>query len=189
MFSRGDTDNIEGFSLPEEKKNLKLFKPDNINDLAVMYAFDRPYCLETMAIIFDNKANNTPCETIDCLKPILEQTYGCFVFEEQLMQAVTAFCSCSLAEANILRNILRKKKKNMYEEYLEKFTKMGLERGYRKEDCEKLFYNLETVSGKLFSKSHAIEVATVIYKVGYIKCHYSELFEKLTKEFESVDLC
>ena len=126
------------------------------------------------------------------LKPILDVTYGCIVYQEQVMQVFRALAGYSLGRADIVRRAMAKKKHDVMRREREFFlygekdndgniiTEGAISRGVSKEAAERIFDDMSSFSSYAFNKAHAAAYSFVAYRTAYLKCHYpSEYFSAL----------
>lgn len=123
------------------------------------------------------------------LEPILKETYGIAVYQEQVMQMVQAVAGFSLGEADILRRAMGKKKADLMAAQRSKFVEGCKANGIGKELAEKLFDNIETFAGYGFNKSHSVAYAYVAYQTAYLKANFPVEFmcAILTSEAGNLD--
>src|SRR5699024_1034997 len=105
----------------------------------------------------------------DDLKPILEETYGVLVYQEQIMQIVHKFASFSLGEADLLRRAISKKSRAGIEAQQARFIKGCLQNGYDQNVAEQLFEWIVTFANYGFNKSHSVAYSKIAYSLAYLK--------------------
>src|SRR5260370_31447190 len=106
------------------------------------------------------------------LKPILEETYGVILYQEQVMQISNVVAGYSLGEADILRRRMVKKKAEEMAAQGDRFIKGALEKGFPQKKVEKIFDLMEQFAGYGFNKSHSAAYAYLAYVTAYLKAHY-----------------
>jgi DNA polymerase-3 subunit alpha len=123
------------------------------------------------------------------LKPILEETYGVIVYQEQVMEIARKIGGYSLGQADILRRAMGKKKLDVMAKQKEKFIKGAIENKYSEKDAEKIFELLIPFAGYGFNKSHAAAYSVLAYKTAYLKANYPAEFmaANLTNEIHNTD--
>ena len=109
------------------------------------------------------------------LKPILEKTYGCMIYQEQMIEISKVFAGFDLAEADSLRKAVGKKIPEEIEKLKEKFIS-GVEKKYNKKLGEELWTWIENGANYLFNKSHSLSYATLSYITAYLKVHHTKQF-------------
>lgn len=106
------------------------------------------------------------------LKPILEATYGCIVYQEQAMRIVTDFAGMSAADAEIIRRGIGKKIKAIFDEYYPKFIQSCVDKGISQDIAEAVFKKMEASASYSFNKAHAVSYTALTYITGYLKTYY-----------------
>ena len=106
------------------------------------------------------------------LKPILEATHGCIVYQEQVMRIVTDFAGMSAADAEIIRRGIGKKIQAVFDEYYPKFIQACLDRGVSQDIAETVFKKMEASASYSFNKAHAVSYTALTYITGYLKTYY-----------------
>src|SRR5712664_1592631 len=106
------------------------------------------------------------------LKPILEETYGVILYQEQVMQISNVVAGYSLGEADILRRAMGKKKAEEMAAQRDRFIKGALAKGFAQKKVEKIFDLMEQFAGYGFNKSHSAAYAYLAYVTAYLKAHY-----------------
>ncbi len=186
LFWKGQTTGIFQFESPPMREYLKKLKPTSINDLAAMNALYRPGPMEFINEFIDRKYGRTPVEYLhDILKPILEETYGIIVYQEQVIQIANKVGGLSLAEADILRRAMGKKDLLAMKEQKEKFIVGAKEKGITLKTANAIFDAIDKFANYGFNKSHAVAYSFVAFQTAYLKTHYTAEFlaANLTNEF------
>lgn len=106
------------------------------------------------------------------LKPILEATYGCIVYQEQTMRIITDFAGMSAADAETIRRGISKKIQAVFDEYYPKFIQACLDRGISQDIAETVFKKMEASASYSFNKAHAVSYTALTYITGYLKTYY-----------------
>src|SRR5258708_33001450 len=106
------------------------------------------------------------------LKPLLEETYGVILYQEQVMQISNVVAGYSLGEADILRRAMGKKKAEEMAAQRDRFIKGALEKGFPPKKIEKIFDLMEQFAGYGFNKSHSAAYAFLAFVTAYLKAHY-----------------
>ena len=177
MLSAGDSDGVFQFESPGMKLALKKVKPNRVIDLIALNALFRPGPMEHIDTYADVKHGiKSPEYHLDVLESILQETYGVIVYQEQVMQIAREVAGYSLAEADLLRRAMGKKKKEEMQEQLNRFVQGATEKGFKKEIAENIFKLLEPFAGYGFNKSHAVAYGLLAYRTAYLKCNYPQIF-------------
>ena len=106
------------------------------------------------------------------LEPILKQTYGAIVYQEQAMRIVTDFAGMSAADADTIRKGIGKKIQAIFDEYYPKFIQACIDRGIPQGIAEKVFKKMEASASYSFNKAHAVSYTALTYITGYLKTYY-----------------
>ena len=110
------------------------------------------------------------------LEPILRSTYGCIVYQEQVMSLLRTVAGYSLGRADIVRRAMSKKKHSVIEAEREVFLKGAYERGVDEATAAELFDKIEAFANYAFNKCHAVPYALISYRTAYLKAHYPAQF-------------
>ena len=160
-------------------------KPRNIEELSDLIAIMRPGCLEAMVKgksltqhYIDRKAGEEIVEYFhDALEPILKNTYGILVYQEQAILIATEIAGFNLQEADILRKAIGKKKAGVMAQVKKSFLEKSTEKGIvTREQAEEIFSWIEKSQRYSFNKSHAISYAYNSYLTAYTKAHFPHEF-------------
>lgn len=161
-----------------QKINRKL-QPTNINDAIALLALYRPGPMESgMTDDFIERKHGRQKITymLDELEPILKDTYGIIVYQEQVMQIVQVIGGFSLGEADLIRRAMGKKDTKIMAENKEKFASGALKRGFDKQKAQELFDLIEKFAGYGFNKSHSAVYGILTYQTSYLKTYFQHEF-------------
>lgn len=175
LLSRGETVGVFQLESSGMKELLKRLKPERIEDLIAILALYRPGPLGSGMIddFIDRKQGRIPVTyPHPSLEPVLRETYGVIVYQEQVMKIASEFAGFTLGEADILRRAMGKKKPEVMLEQREKFIEGAIKKGHSRERAEELFDLIEYFAGYGFNKSHSAAYALVSYQTAYLKAHY-----------------
>ncbi|HEV2122003.1 MAG TPA: DNA polymerase III subunit alpha, partial [Chloroflexota bacterium] len=173
MLGNGDTTAVFQLESGGMRKCLKGLRPNKISDLLAIVALYRPGPMDNIPAFQAAKNGQIPVTFLhDDLKPILEETYGICVYQDQVLQIVRTIAGFSWGEADVLRKAMGKKIQSLMDEQREKFIKRSLERGYGREFVEKLWGVIEPFAGYGFPKGHAAAYAVVAYQTAFLKANY-----------------
>lgn len=176
LFTNAATVGIFQFESSGMREYLKKLKPNNLEDLTVMNALYRPGPLDAkmIDIYIDCKHGRKEIKyEHPYLEPILKQTYGVIVFQEQVLKIARELAGYSLGEADILRKAMGKKQADIMAEQKSKFIEGAIERGIKKPVAEKIFEQIETFGRYGFVKAHSACYAFIAYQTAYLKVHFS----------------
>ena len=175
VFSKGFTSGVFQFESPGMRDVLMRYKPTRIEDLTALNALYRPGPMKGgMLDDFIERKHGRKAVTYDLpeLRPILEETYGVILYQEQVMQISSRLAGYSLGEADILRRAMGKKKAEEMAAQRERFIKGALERNFPQRKIEKIFDLMEQFAGYGFNKSHSAAYAFLAFVTAYLKAHY-----------------
>jgi DNA polymerase-3 subunit alpha len=173
IFTRGETTGVFQFESDGMTRYLMQLAPDCIPDLIAMNALYRPGPMENIPSFIKRKRGEEEIDYFhDDLKPILADTYGIIVYQEQVMLISQKIAGYSLGEADILRRAMGKKKVELMAQQREEFVKKAVERGHKKKFSEDLFNLVDKFAGYGFNKSHAAAYAIIAYQTAWLKCYY-----------------
>jgi len=179
LFSRGDTFGVFQFESEGMRDILKRFKPEKLSDLTALNALYRPGPIRSGMIddFIDRKWGKVAVRyELPLLKPILEDTLGVIVYQEQVMQIASALAGFTLGEADILRRAMGKKKAEVMQAQREKFIKGAVDTRIPEKKAAKIFDLMEHFAGYGFNRSHSAAYALVAYQTGYLKANYPVYF-------------
>ena len=183
-FAKGQTTNVFQFEAPGMKKFLKQLKPDRFSDLVLMNALYRPGTFGYIPIVIENKAAGNYRNDFPGCESILEETYELPLYQEQIMQMVQILAGYSLAEGDMFRRALGKKKVEILLAKKTEFMERAAERGIITEkQAEEIFEVLIPFAGYGFNKSHAVAYTMMAYGDMYMKVHYPKEYRKVIKNY------
>jgi DNA polymerase-3 subunit alpha len=171
---------------------LRKLKPSVFEDLIALVALYRPGPLGSGMIddFIQRKHGKAKVEyLLPELEPILSETYGIIVYQEQVMQIASAIAGFSLGRADLLRRAMGKKKPEVMAEQREIFLKGAVEHGFDQKKAEELFELMAYFAGYGFNKSHSAAYALIAYWTAYLKAHYPRQYMAalLTSEVQNTD--
>lgn len=173
MISRGDTDGVFQLESAGMRQLLMQMKPEKIDDIIASIALYRPGPMDSIPKYLENRAHPEKISyPTDKLAPILDQTYGCIVYQEQVMQIFRTVAGYSLGKADIVRRAISKKKASVLEAERDSFISGALERGISEDASRRLFDDIAGFANYAFNKSHAAAYAVLSFRTAYLKCHY-----------------
>lgn len=173
LFCEGKTLGVFQFESSGMRDLLRRFKPRRFEDLIALNALYRPGPMQMLDDFIQRRHGQKPIDyELPELKPILEETYGIIVYQEQVMQIAAQIAGFSLAEADNLRRAMAKKKKKEMDEMRPRFIEGAVARGVPREKAERLFQTMERFAEYGFNKSHSAAYALVAYQTAYLKARY-----------------
>ncbi len=175
LLAKGDLEGIFQLESSGMRQIVKDLKPSSLEDISSILALYRPGPLDAGLIPkFINRKHGR--ESMDVvhpkLEPILKETYGIMVYQEQIMKIAQDLAGYSLGEADLLRRAMGKKKKSEMEKHQDLFVKGAEERGVDKQVATSLFEQMVLFAEYCFNKSHSTAYGAVTYQTAYLKAHY-----------------
>ncbi len=175
ILERGQTSGVFQFESPGMRDILRRYRPRRLSDLTALNALYRPGPIQGGMIddFIERRHGRRPISyELPELEPILSETLGVFVYQEQVMQAAHALAGYSLGEADLLRRAMGKKKPEEMKRHREKFIHGACARGLKRDRVEHVFDLMAQFAGYGFNKSHAAAYAVIAYRTAYLKAHY-----------------
>ena len=177
IFTNVDTIGIFQFESSGMINFLRKFKINSFDDIVAAIALFRPGPMNNIDTYIERK-NNKKYEIIDSLKPVLSSTYGIIVYQEQIMQIANIMANYSLAEADLLRKAMSKKKEEVLLKEKDKFINQSVLNGYNKDVATNIYNLILKFASYGFNKAHSVSYAMIAYKMAYLKAHYYSVFMK-----------
>lgn len=190
LFDRGDTMAVFQFESPGMQKILRQAKPRRLEEIVALNALYRPGPMDYIPQYIEGKRKPETVRYPDeCLKDILEETYGVMVYQEQVMQVAQRVAGFSLGEADMLRRAMGKKKAEVLMGKKQEFIDGAIKNGFTEKRAAEIFEIMVPFAGYGFNKSHAAAYSVVAYRTAWLKCHYPAEFmaANLTNEITSTD--
>jgi DNA polymerase-3 subunit alpha len=190
LIAEGKTVGVFQMESAGMRRVAKQLKPSKFSDISALVALYRP---GPMDLIDDFVAGKENPDTVkyphEDLKPILEETYGIAVYQEQCLQIANVMAGYSLGEADILRRAIGKKILEVMMKEKEKFTKGAVAKGYTPKIVDTVWGYIEKFAGYGFNKAHSVSYAMIAYQTAWMKVHYPVEFMTalLTKESQNKD--
>ncbi|UCG91896.1 MAG: DNA polymerase III subunit alpha [candidate division WOR-3 bacterium] len=179
MLKRGETVGVFQLESQGMQEMLKSFQPEKFEDLIAVIALYRPGPMANVNLqkMIENKQNPEKIEYLHpLLEPILRETYGMIVYQEQVIQIAARIAGFSLAEADNLRRAMGKKIPELMAEIREEFISGAKEKSIPTNLAETIFTKVAPFAGYGFNKSHAAAYAALANQTAYLKCHYPQEF-------------
>ena len=184
LFRRGDTDGIHLFDSPGIREHLKNIKPDNFLELAAINAMYRPCVVGQLPEYTRRKQEGKLTEyAIPEMAEVLDETYGLLIYQEQIIQLAKSVGGMNTEEADALRlAISRRDGSEMHDRFLPLFIKGGRGNGYSEKRLKQIFSSWWEYGAYTFLKSHTLCKTLICYQMAYLKVHYPEGYEIVTKD-------
>jgi len=190
LFSRGQTEAVFQFESRGMQGMLRDAKPTRLEDLIALNALYRPGPMDLIPSFVARKHGREVVEyPHPLLEPVLAETYGIMVYQEQVMQSAQILGGYSLGGADLLRRAMGKKKPEEMAEHRLIFRKGAAEKGISQEKADEVFDLMEKFAGYGFNKSHAAAYSLLAYHTGWLKVHYTAEFfcANMTVEMDDTD--
>ncbi|MDP6042792.1 MAG: hypothetical protein QGG64_29860 [Candidatus Latescibacteria bacterium] len=177
LFGGGDTEDVWGFESAEMRNFLPVLQPHCIGDLIALRGLfsNRPDLIDGFVAGKQGQQNVAH----EVLRPVLEDTYGLLIYQEQLMEVAHRVAGFSYTQADLLRRALGKEEDVWRGRFVGGCESNGLT-----EEVGVLCYAVLRDSGHLVNRSHWVAYGVLSYWVGYLKVHYAELFDGVVKGLE-----
>ncbi len=154
------------------RDTLRQLRPGSIEDVTAVGALYRPGPMDNIPLFIDCKFGRKPIDYLHpTLEPVLKETYGVIVYQEQVMQIAQILAGYSLGEADLLRRAMGKKKKEEMEQQRARFISGALERGVPEVQSGSIFDLVDKFAGYGFNKSHAAAYALISYQTAWLKAN------------------
>ena len=190
LFARGDTVGVFQFESSGMQDWLRRLKPTTISDLVAMNALYRPGPMEMIGDFIDRKHGRQAISHLHPkLEPVLQETYGVIVYQEQVMKIAQEVAGFSLAKADLMRRAMGKKDKAIMAQLKEEFVGGAVALGTAKKLAGEIFDLIEKFASYGFNKSHSVAYSVVAYQTAWLKAHYRAEFmaATLTSEIGDTD--
>jgi DNA polymerase-3 subunit alpha len=177
LLQKGETIGVFQLESRGMRNLLREIKPEKFEDLIAVLALYRPGPLGRLESYIKRKRGEEKVEYMHpSLEPILSETYGVIIYQEQVMEIAHRLAGFSLGQADVLRRAMGKKKPEVMEEQREIFVKGAKERGIPEEVAKDIFEDMAKFAEYGFNKSHSAAYAYVSYQTAYLKVYYPKEF-------------
>ncbi len=177
MISRGETEGVFQLESGGMKSFMKRLQPTGLEDVIAGISLYRPGPMDQIPKYIENKNNPDKIKyKHPLLEGILNVTYGCIVYQEQVMEIVRVLGGYSLARADSVRKAMSKKKLDVMEKERAIFTEGAEKKGVSKKVANEIYDDMIDFAKYAFNKSHAAAYAVLAYQTAYLKCFYKTYF-------------
>lgn len=178
LFQRGDTVGVFQFESEGMRKWLRKLRPTHIEDLIAMNALYRPGPMQFIPNFIDRKhGRERVTYPHKLLEDLLRPTYGIMVYQEQIMKAAQLIAGYTLAQADVLRSVMGKKKVKEMAKHRVIFIKKAQElHGMSEGKAVEIFDMMEKFSRYGFNRSHSVAYGLIAYQTGFLKANYGVEF-------------
>ena len=188
LFSDGLTESVFQFESSGMQRMLKDAKPSRLEDLIALNALYRPGPMDLIPSFVARKHGKEVVEYPHPLvEPVLSETYGIMVYQEQVMQTAQVLGGYSLGGADLLRRAMGKKKVEEMVMHRGIFREGAAKQGISEEKADEVFDLMEKFAGYGFNKSHAAAYSLLAYHTGWLKVHFTAEFFAANMTIESDD--
>ncbi len=172
MISAGHTDGVFQLESSGMRQMLTRLRPENIDDIIAAIALYRPGPMDSIPKYIEARHGKNKAEyKIPSLAPILDGTFGCIVYQEQVMRIFREIAGYSFGHADIVRRAISKKKSDVLNSEKAAFISGAAQRGIDEKLALDLFDDIVSFANYAFNKSHAAAYAVLSFRTAYLKCH------------------
>ncbi len=177
MLGSGNTFGVFQLESGGMRNLLISLKPKSIDDIITAVSLYRPGPMDSIPTYLQNRKSPDKIKYLsDTLKPILQDTYGCIVYQEQVMQIARELAGYDYGHADILRAAMSKKKYDVMESERKLFIDGAVSNGISKRTASIIFEQMSEFAKYGFNKSHAAGYAVIAYRTAYLKANYPAPF-------------
>jgi DNA polymerase-3 subunit alpha len=177
LLQRGDTVGVFQLEGQGMRDALRKLKPDRFEDIIAIVALYRPGPMDNIDSYVNRKHGREGIESLHpMIEPILKETYGVIIYQEQVMQIAQVLSGFSLGEADLLRRAMGKKIKKEMAAQKTRFVEGAVGNGVDRARAEYIFELVAKFAGYGFNKSHAAAYALIAYQTAYLKANYPTEF-------------
>ncbi len=173
LLSKGDTVGIFQLESAGMRRVARTLQPNQFSDIAALLALYRPGPMDLIPQFIEGKHQPNSVRYLHpALKPILEETYGVMVYQEQVMEIFSTMAGYSLGEADVIRRAIGKKKISILEKNRKRFIEESAKRGFPEKIAEQVWTYILAFANYGFNKAHAASYAMISYQTAYLKAHF-----------------
>ncbi|MFC0473269.1 DNA polymerase III subunit alpha [Halalkalibacter kiskunsagensis] len=177
LLGQGDTTGVFQLESDGMRQALTSLQPTEFEDIVAVNALYRPGPMKYIPMYRQGKHEVTkvvfPHED---LEPILKRTYGVIIYQEQIMRVAAVMAGFTLAEADLLRRAISKKKKGELEKQRKAFIRGARQKGYSEQVASDVYELIERFADYGFNRSHAVAYSMISYQLAYVKANYPLAF-------------
>lgn len=173
LIARGETIGVFQLESGGMRRLAKDLKPSKMSDITAMVALYRPGPMDLIPLFLEGKSNEKKIKYLHKdLQPILSETYGVLVYQEQVMEIAHKLAGYTMSEADNLRMAMGKKKKSIMKTEKEKFIKGCIAHNYTKHLAESIYNFIEKFASYGFNKPHSASYGLIAYWTAYMKANF-----------------
>jgi DNA polymerase III subunit alpha len=172
LMGSGQTVGVFQLESQGMRDTLRKMRPGSLEEVTALISLYRPGPMDNIDAFVDTKFGRRPMDVLHpSLEPVLKETYGVIVYQEQVMQIAQILAGYSLGEADLLRRAMGKKKKEEMDQQKARFVSGAAERGVDPAQAASIFELVEKFAGYGFNKSHAAAYALISYQTAWLKAN------------------
>lgn len=173
LIASGNTAGIFQLESGGMRQMLTELAPDSFEDVIAAIALYRPGPMDSIPKYIESRHNASKVSYAhQSLEPILKSTYGCIVYQEQVMSIFRVIAGYTYGHADVVRRAISKKKGNVLESEKDNFINGAMKNGVDRSIAEKLFDDIASFANYAFNKSHAAAYALISFRTAYLKAHF-----------------
>ena len=173
LLQRGDTTGIFQLESDGMRKALREIQPTHFSDIVAVNALYRPGPMDFIPVYGRRKRGEEPVHMPHpALAPILQETYGVLIYQEQIMRIANVMAGFSIGEADLLRRAIGKKKRDVLEENEAKFVAGAITQGYDAQTAKEVYELIVRFADYGFAKSHAVAYSVITYQMAFLKANF-----------------
>ena len=173
LLQNGDTSGIFQLESDGMRQALRDIRPTHFLDIVAVNALYRPGPMEFIAVYARRKHGQEPViMPHPALEPILRETYGVIVYQEQIMRIANVMAGFTIGEADLLRRAVSKKKREVLEEQRNAFVNGAMHQGFPAQIAEEVYALIVRFADYGFPKSHAVAYSVISYQMAYLKANF-----------------
>ena len=177
IFETANTSGIFQFESTGMRNFIRRLKPNTFEDIFAAIALFRPGPAVNIDSYIKRKHHEEKITYQDpSLEKILSNTYGIFIYQEQIIQLASIYANYTLGEADILRRAMSKKKLELLQAEEEKFIEKSMKNNHTYDQAKEIFNLVLNFAGYGFNRSHSVAYSIIAYKMAYLKTHYKTIF-------------
>jgi len=186
LLAAGDTMGVFQLESAGMRRVARTLRPNQFSDITAMVALYRPGPMDLIPKFIEGKHDPSRIEyPHESLIPVLKETYGIMVYQEQIMSIAHVMAGYTLGGADVLRRAIGKKKKKLLDKNKKIFIDQSVEKGYERATAQKVWGFIEAFANYGFNKAHAASYAMVAYQTAYLKANYPEEYMTALMSIES----
>ena len=173
LLTRGETAGVFQLESQGMRDVLRKLKPDTLEDIVAVVALYRPGPMENIPSYINRKHGSEPIDYMHTtLEPVLKETYGIIIYQEQVMQIAQVLAGYTLGGADLLRRAMGKKKQEEMDKQRQIFLEGAAKQSVDAVQASRIFEHVNKFAGYGFNKSHAAAYALVAYQTAYLKANH-----------------